>query len=118
MGFVIGVPKIVRLRTSAKGATPATDKWFVAVASGVNNYAKDGYSEQVSASGKPAIFLLDLSKEKNTSWRLGQNFYKISLPIDESLARSQATGVVNFNVLKLWVWILSAKSSEIGRAHV
>lgn len=98
MGFVIGVPKIVRLRTSAKGATPATDKWFVAVASGVNNYAKDGYSEQVSASGKPAIFLLDLSKEKNTSWRLGQNFYKISLPIDESLARSQATGVVNFNV--------------------
>lgn len=98
MGFVIGSPRLVLLRTSAKNANSATDKWFVAVASGVNNYAKDSYSEQVSSTGRPAIFLLDLSKGKNTPWKLGENFYKISLPVDAGFSRSHATGVINLNV--------------------
>ena len=110
MGNVVGQPRIVKLRTSAPGATTPTYKWFAAVASGVNNYVNDG-TNRYSTTGSPALFLLDLSKASGTAWSLGTNYFKISLPISNSVASGtqevntagngtgvgKATGIVNFD---------------------
>ncbi|MDO8261674.1 MAG: PilC/PilY family type IV pilus protein [Gallionella sp.] len=107
MGNVIGRPQILKLRTSAYGAT-ATYKWFAAVGSGVNNYVAD--STGLFGSGYPALFLLDLAKPAGTAWSLGTNYYKISVPVNgnldyltsyvatggTSLTASKATGLINF----------------------
>ncbi len=97
MGQVIGTPRILKFRTSDPSSTTATYKWYAVVASGVNNYVTDaaGY---FSSTGKPAIFLLDLSKPSGTAWQLGTNYFKVSLPIDSTLAATQATGATNFSV--------------------
>lgn len=89
IGHVIGRPKILRLRTSAPGAT-ATYKYFAVVAGGVNNYASDGY---FSSTGKPAIFLLDLAKTPTGTWQQGTNYYKIELPTGDT---SKANGIAGF----------------------
>jgi type IV pilus assembly protein PilY1 len=95
MGFVVGQPQILKLRTSAPTATTATYKWFAVVASGVNNYTKVNSANNYS-SGNPALFLLDLSKAPETAWTLGTNYYKVELPFDATLAVTKATGVLNF----------------------
>ncbi len=89
MGNVIGRPQILRLRTSAPGGTAAY-KHFAVVASGVNNYASDGY---FSSDGKPAIFILDLAKSPTSAWQQGSNYYKIELPVGNT---SKANGIVGF----------------------
>lgn len=89
MGNVIGRPQILRLRTSAPGGT-ATYKHFAVVASGVNNYASDGY---FSSDGKPAIFILDLAKSPTSAWQQGSNYYKIELPVGNT---GKANGIVGF----------------------
>lgn len=89
MGNVIGRPQILRLRTSAPGGT-ATYKYFAVVASGLNNYASDGY---FSSDGKPAIFILDLAKSPTSAWQQGTNYYKIELPVGDT---SKANGIVSF----------------------
>ena len=95
MGFVMGKPQILKMRTSASSATTATYKWFAVVASGVNNYSVANSAGQFG-SGHPALFLLDLSKAVGTSWALGTNYYKVSLPIDDTFSVTRATGLINF----------------------
>ncbi|WCM92472.1 PilC/PilY family type IV pilus protein [Acidovorax sp. NCPPB 2350] len=110
LGNVVGQPKIMKIRTSPKSATVKTYKWFAVVPSGVNNYVNDGVG-RYSATGSPALFLLDLSKPASDNWSLGRNYFKISLPISNSvpsgtqevdangtgLGRAKATGLINFN---------------------
>ena len=40
--------------------------------------------------------MLELGKAAGTSWTLGTNYYKISLPFDSTLGATKATGLVNF----------------------
>ena len=96
LGYVVGKPKIVKIRTSARGVGPATYKWFAAVPSGVNNYVPDA-SNRYSATGNPALFLLDLSKPVGQTWILGTNYFKIVLPVDATLSTTMATGLINFS---------------------
>jgi type IV pilus assembly protein PilY1 len=96
MGFVIGKPQIVKMRTSAPNAPPVY-QWFAMVASGINNYVSDA-SGVFSATGKPALFLLSLEKPVGDAWVLADalhegNYHKISLPI---AGAASATGLLNF----------------------
>jgi type IV pilus assembly protein PilY1 len=95
MGFVVGQPQILKMRTSAPTATTATYKWFAVVASGVNNYTKVNAAGNYS-TGNPALFLLDLSKAPETAWTLNSNYYKVELPLDTTLAITKAPGLLNF----------------------
>ena len=92
MGYVIGQPQILKMRTSA---TDKTYKWFAVVASGVNNYVNDG-AGNYSSTGAPALFILALDKPSNTAWSEGSNYYKISLPVDATTKATKPTGVANF----------------------
>jgi type IV pilus assembly protein PilY1 len=94
MGNVIGSPRILKVRTTNSTVTPAVYKWYALVASGVNNYAADGYA---LASGNPSIFVLDLSFKPSPTagWVEGTNFWRIELPQTET---SLAKGLVSFNV--------------------
>lgn len=93
MGYVIGQPQILKLRTSA---TEKTYKWFAVVAGGVNNYVNDG-SGRFSSTGKPAIFILSLDKSPSASWSLGSNYYKIAMPVDNTVSSTKPTGIANFS---------------------
>ncbi|MDA8447734.1 pilus assembly protein [Paracidovorax valerianellae] len=97
MGQVIGKPQILKLKTSGSSST-STYRWFAVVASGANNYVPD-INGAFSASGQPALFLLALDKQPGTTWSLGNNYFKISLPVDSSLSTTKATGLVNFQPL-------------------
>ncbi|WP_197370695.1 PilC/PilY family type IV pilus protein, partial [Streptomyces clavuligerus] len=57
MGYVVGRPQVLKLRTNATG-TP-TYRWFSVVASGVNNYVKADSAGNYS-DGNPTLFLLAL----------------------------------------------------------
>jgi type IV pilus assembly protein PilY1 len=94
MGNVTGRPQILKMRTSAYNTT-ATYKWFAVVGSGLNNYVTDS-AGLFSSTGKPALFLLDLSKPAGTAWTLDTNYYKVSLPINSTLSATKATGLINF----------------------
>lgn len=93
LGNVIGKPGIYKFRTNASSASTPTYHWYAVVASGVNNYADDGHR---STTGKPALFILDLSKPAGDAWALGDNYFKISLPQADA---TKAMGVANFSVL-------------------
>ncbi len=90
IGNVVGQPQILRLRTSATSGAGAEYRYYAVVAGGVNNYSNDG---SFSATGKPAIFILDLAKQSNATWILGENYFKIELPVGDT---SKANGVVGF----------------------
>ena len=96
MGYVLGRPQILKLRTSAYNATTATYKWYAVVPSGVNSY-KAANSSAEFGSGNPTLFFLDLSKAAGTSWALGTNYFKVTLPIDSTLSTTKATGLINFS---------------------
>lgn len=101
MGFVIGKPQIVKMRTSAPNASTKTYRWFAAVPSGVNNYVPDA-NGVFSTTGKPTIFLLALDKPVDTAWTStgsSPNYYKIQLPFDATLAATAPTGVANFKIV-------------------
>lgn len=85
MGNVIGRPKILKVNTNAGGSTPSY-KYFAVFASGVNNYAADGYalSSADANYGSPVLFLLDLSKAKGDSWVLGTNYHKVRFPVSST----------------------------------
>ncbi|ART54546.1 hypothetical protein CBP36_14000 [Acidovorax carolinensis] len=97
IGQVIGQPRIMKFKTSGSAST-STYRWFAVVASGVNNYVTDA-AGNFSATGKPALFLLALDKPVGTSWAEGTNYYKITIPVDATLAAATAPGLVNFNAL-------------------
>ncbi|WP_210545697.1 pilus assembly protein [Rhodoferax sp. PAMC 29310] len=94
MGYVIGRPQILKMRTSAFGATTTTYKWFALVGSGANNYVTSVGGN--FGSGQPTLFLLDLSKPASAAWSLGSNYFKVSLPVNATLAASNPTGLINF----------------------
>ena len=109
MGYVIGRPQIVKLRTSPK-ASAAEYRWFAAVPSGVNNYEKadDGI---FSTSGAPTLFLLALDKPVGTAWTntgANPNYYKISLPVNTTAI---ASGLANFSASL-------GKSGEIAQMYM
>lgn len=95
LGFVVGKPQILKMRTSAPTATTPTYKWFAVFASGVNNYVSDS-AGRFSSTGKPALYLLDLAKPVGTAWTAGTNYYKISFPVNATLAQTVAPGMINF----------------------
>ena len=99
MGNVIGTPKILKLRTSNFGTTPATYKWYAVVASGVNNYKADG---NASTTGNPSIFIIDLSRKpgdypSQAPWTEGTNFWRIELPQSSTAI---AKGLVGFTTVE------------------
>ncbi|WP_296908803.1 PilC/PilY family type IV pilus protein [Polaromonas sp.] len=103
LGYVVGRPQILKLRTSAPGATTATYRWFAVVASGVSNYVADPlFGNAFSATGNPALFLLALDKAAGATWTAGTNYYKISIPVDSTLSTTTTTvtgtgtGLINF----------------------
>ena len=96
MGFVVGRPRVIKLRTSKPGTTPATFRYFAAVASGVNNYVS--VNGLFSIQGKPALFLLALDKPQGAAWTTNSNtanYYKILLPVDATLSITNPTGLIN-----------------------
>ena len=93
LGHVTGRPWILRFRTSAADATGApTHRSFAVVASGVGNAAPDGHA---TTDGAPAIFLLDLAKPVGTPWKLGANYFRLSVPVDAMLAARLAPGILD-----------------------
>jgi type IV pilus assembly protein PilY1 len=108
LGNVVGRPQILRLRTSASNATTPTYRSFAVVAGGVNNTAPDGHA---STSGKPALFLLDLSKSPGADWVLGTNYFKLSLPVNAAVAANIAPGVIEFRAT-------SGPAGEVQRIYV
>ena len=102
MGFVLGKPRIVKMRTSAPTASTPTYRWFAMVPAGVNNYVPDS-NGVYSTTGAPTIFLLALDKPTSAAWTSSgstPNYYKLRLPFDSTLAVSTATGVVNLEAFK------------------
>lgn len=113
MGFVIGKPRIVRLLVSGSPEKDAVYRWFAMVPSGVNNYVESkvykkiedyknnsaNYDRVFSSTGKPAIFLLALDKPAGQEWKIGENYYKISLPFDTALSTTKATGIINLEAM-------------------
>jgi type IV pilus assembly protein PilY1 len=100
MGYVVGNPKIVKVRTSAAGTSPATYRWFAIVASGVNNYLDSSGAQITGSSGNPALFFLALDKPAGTAWTstgTSPNYYKLSVPaVDTALNAANAPGLINF----------------------
>lgn len=99
MGNVLGAPQIVKFRVTNSGATTPTYKWFAVVASGVNNYAADGYAH---SGGNPSLFFLDLGfvPSATQGWVEGANFWRIELP---QTSTAIAKGLVGFTTIKNFV---------------
>ncbi len=98
MGFVVGQPKILKMRVNASTAATPVYKWFAVVASGVDNYVNDG-AGVYSTTGSPALFLLDLAKPASVAWNAtgaNPNYFKISFPVNAALAATVAPGMINF----------------------
>ena len=85
MGNVTTRPQIAKLRTRTVAGVPAY-KYFAVVASGLNNYAADGYA---SPTGKGALFLLALDKARDAAWQLNVNYYRLITSVaDATLANA------------------------------
>ncbi|MGI4777787.1 MAG: pilus assembly protein [Janthinobacterium lividum] len=98
MGFVVGRPQILKLRTNASTAATPVYKWFAVVASGVDNYVNDG-AGIYSTSGKPALFLIGLTGPTGPTtrrWIKNVDYFKVSFPVNETLAATVAPGMINF----------------------
>lgn len=98
MGNVIGTPQILKFRTTNNGVTPVY-KSYAVVASGVNNYAADGYAH---ATGNPSIFIIDLSRKPSANpteapWTEGTNFWRIEIP---QTSTAIAKGLIGFATVK------------------
>lgn len=93
MGNVIGTPQILKFRVSPSSSATPSYKWFAVVASGVNNYAPDGFAH---TSGNPSLFFLDLGfvPTATQGWTEGTNFWRIELP---QTSTTIAKGLVSFN---------------------
>jgi type IV pilus assembly protein PilY1 len=80
MGNVTTPPQIAKLRTRMMAGVPV-HRYFAVVASGLNNYAADGYADP---SGAGALFLLALDKPRNKPWQLNDNYYRLITPITDA----------------------------------
>jgi type IV pilus assembly protein PilY1 len=82
MGNVVGVPQIAKFKVkAAKGAIES--KYFVVVASGLNNYKDDG-ARKFDDAAPGVLFLLSLGKEPTEKWQSGVNYYKLKTPISNT----------------------------------
>ena len=101
LGYVVGKPQILKFRTGTTSTGVPTYKWFAVFGSGVNNYVSD--NGIYSATGSPALFMLDVSKPVGSKWERGVNYHKVSLPVDSALAATMATGLINFKAPMGWM---------------
>jgi len=76
MGNVVTPPQIARFQTRA-----AEFRYFVVVASGLNNNADDGHH---TTTGKGALFLLALDKPRDAPWQLNVNYFRITTAISDA----------------------------------
>lgn len=96
MGNVLGTPQVLKFKVEDFNAPGTyTYKTLAVVASGVNNYAPDGYAHN---GGNPSIFLLDMAylPSPGNPWAEGVNFWRIELP---QTSTAMAKGLVGFNSL-------------------
>lgn len=88
MGYVTQTPEIVKIEV-----TKGNFRWFVAVASGYDNYQPDGNG---NTTGNAALFLLPLDKTPGVAWQRDAsgnplNYYKIVIPnLDSTRTKANA----------------------------
>ena len=80
MGNVVTAPKLVKMRVA--GSVPANYKWYLAVTSGFNNYRTN--VSPYSTSGEQALFLLSVEKTLGEAWVLNDNYFKMSVPLNDA----------------------------------
>ena len=78
IGHVHGAPSIAKLKVAMKGLVPEY-RYFVVVASGLNNYRDDDGDN----AARGALFLLAVDKPAAQPWEQGVNFYKLVTPLSE-----------------------------------
>ncbi|NML62217.1 hypothetical protein HHL21_14250 [Massilia sp. RP-1-19] len=78
IGHIRSAPLIAKLRIGMKDLVPEY-RYFVAVASGLNNYDQDDGDN----AARGALFLLALDKPANEPWKHGFNYYKLVTPLSE-----------------------------------
>lgn len=78
IGHIRSAPLIAKLRIGTKALVPQY-RYFVAVASGLNNY-DEGDSDNAA---RGALFLLALDKPASERWKQGLNYYKLVTPLAE-----------------------------------
>jgi type IV pilus assembly protein PilY1 len=79
MGNAVSAPAIAKFRTKINKDGVAEYKYFVVVASGLNNYKDDGVGRS-NPKAIGALFLLSLDKAAGTKWKEDTNYYKFSTP--------------------------------------
>ncbi|WP_219118308.1 pilus assembly protein [Janthinobacterium sp. UMAB-56] len=79
MGNVRAPPVFARINMGGKEGAPAY-RDFAIVASAYNNHADDGKDTTAPASAA-AIFLLALDKAPGTPWLLGNNYFRLKVPV-------------------------------------
>lgn len=92
LGYVLGKPKILKFKVGAD-----KERWFAAVASGVNNYQSN--YESSPGSARPSLFLLALDKPDSEDWSRGVNYFKVSFPVDEKKLQTMPSGLIDFSPL-------------------
>ncbi len=78
IGHVRNAPLIAKFKVAMNGLVPEY-RYFVAVASGLNNYGE----EDGDNAARGALFLLALDKPASQRWEQGVNFYKLVTPLAE-----------------------------------
>ena len=78
IGHVRGAPLVAKLKVAVKDLVPEY-RYFVVVASGLNNYS-EGDSDNAA---RGALFLLSLDKPASERWEQGVNYYKLVTPLSE-----------------------------------
>jgi type IV pilus assembly protein PilY1 len=86
IGNLFGAPLIAKFKTRVVKGVPEY-KYFVVVPSGLNNYHEDG-DKRFSETGEGALFLLSLDKPAASKWRLGTNYFKFKVPIQDRLKQN------------------------------
>ena len=79
MGNVRAPPAFARIDMGGKEGAPAY-RDFAIVASGYNNQMNDG-KETMAPAAAAAIFLLALDKAPGTPWALGNNYFRLKVPV-------------------------------------
>ncbi|MDE2046911.1 MAG: pilus assembly protein PilY [Betaproteobacteria bacterium] len=72
MGYVTQTPEIVKIKTGTNQYG-----WYLAVASGYDNYQADG---NANTNGQSALFLLSLDKASGVAWTKNVNYFKVVVP--------------------------------------
>lgn len=75
MGNVMGAPVIAKFRNGINNGAPEY-KYFVIVASGLDNYKDDG-EKRFNTDAAGALFLLSLDKSPSDKWIENTNYFKI-----------------------------------------